>query len=100
MNFVILRYTRQPGYLALTGRQRRASESDTLMDVRPLAVGARGNVDILQMLSKAQDEYDKVKLPSSNQGTFFLQKFIVEYLNRYFEIETHINTLRVFHCKG
>ena len=42
------------------GRQRRASESDTLMDVRPLAVGARGNVDILQMLSKAQDEYDKV----------------------------------------
>ena len=44
------------------GRQRRASESDTLMDVRPLAVGARGNVDILQMLSKAQDEYDKVLL--------------------------------------
>lgn len=44
------------------GRQRRASESDTLMDVRPLAVGARGNVDILQMLSKAQDEYDKVRV--------------------------------------
>ena len=44
------------------GRQRRASESDTLMDGRPLAVGARGNVDILQMLSKAQDEYDS-KVP-------------------------------------
>ena len=54
------------------GRQRRASESDTLMDVRPLAVGARGNVDILQMLSKAQDEYDKVLFGSLkiSKGSF------------------------------
>lgn len=36
-------------------RARRASESDTMIEV------ARDkNVDILQMLSKAQDEYDKV----------------------------------------
>ena len=36
-------------------RARRASESDTMLEV------ARDkNVDILQMLSKAQDEYDKV----------------------------------------
>ncbi len=48
-----------------SGRQRRASESDTLLDTqRPAAVGARGNVDILQMLSKAQDEYDKVSRPN------------------------------------
>ena len=55
------------------GRQRRASESDTLMDVRPLAVGARGNVDILQMLSKAQDEYDKVLFVSFNIYGGFLK---------------------------
>ena len=51
-----------------TGRQRRASESDTAMERPPVAVDAamcsispqKNNVDILQMLSKAQDEYDKV----------------------------------------
>ena len=67
------------------GRQRRASESDTLAerlnDVKPLqqarlasTAGAgpvkagpgfgpslqQKNVDILQILSRAQDEYDKV----------------------------------------
>lgn len=36
-------------------RGRRASESDTVLEV-----GRDKNVDILQMLSKAQDEYDKV----------------------------------------
>ena len=47
------------------GRQRRASESDTLYEraandfVDP-AMNPKTNVDILQMLSKAQDEYDKV----------------------------------------
>ena len=41
-------------------RQRRASESDTTMNDRPIASGQPKNVDILQMLCKAQDEYDKV----------------------------------------
>ena len=36
-------------------RARRASESDTVFDA-----AHDKNVDILQMLSKAQDEYDKV----------------------------------------
>ena len=38
-----------------SSRARRASESDTVFEV-----GHEKNVDILQMLSKAQDEYDKV----------------------------------------
>lgn len=38
-------------------RARRASESDTMCEVV-----TDKNVDILQMLSKAQDEYDKVCL--------------------------------------
>jgi len=38
-----------------SSRARRASESDTMFEV-----GHDKNVDILQMLSKAQDEYDKV----------------------------------------
>ena len=38
-----------------SSRPRRASESDTVFDV-----AHDKNVDILQMLSKAQDEYDKV----------------------------------------
>jgi len=50
-------------------RQRRASESDSLVDLQrstPASNISNGtaipgkNVDILQMLSKAQDEYDKV----------------------------------------
>lgn len=46
-----------------SGRQRRASESDT-SDARSSDAGkgidaVQKNVDILQMLSKAQDEYDK-----------------------------------------
>ena len=71
-----------------TGRQRRASESDTWLERNGATEGAtaagsgasgvtdsgagtlhgsvmvtqRGNVDIMQMLSKAQDEYDKVRL--------------------------------------
>ena len=41
-------------------RQRRASESDSMQDrLDTIAVSVK-NVDILQMLSKAQDEYDKV----------------------------------------
>jgi len=36
-------------------RARRASESDTVFEV-----AYDKNVDIMQMLSKAQDEYDKV----------------------------------------
>jgi hypothetical protein len=52
-----------------SARQRRASESDSLVDMqRDTAASLHGNgtaaasknVDILQMLSKAQDEYDKV----------------------------------------
>lgn len=47
------------------GRQRRASESDTTIDSRAIDAGKsidvmQKNVDIMQMLSKAQDEYDKV----------------------------------------
>jgi len=38
-----------------SSRARRASESDTVFEA-----GHDKNVDILQMLSKAQDEYDKV----------------------------------------
>lgn len=38
-----------------SSRARRASESDTVFEV-----AYDKNVDILQMLSKAQDEYDKV----------------------------------------
>jgi len=38
-----------------SSRARRASESDTVFEV-----AHDKNVDILQMLSKAQDEYDKV----------------------------------------
>jgi len=38
-----------------SSRARRASESDTMFED-----GHDRNVDILQMLSKAQDEYDKV----------------------------------------
>jgi len=38
-----------------SSRARRASESDTVFEV-----AHEKNVDILQMLSKAQDEYDKV----------------------------------------
>ena len=55
---------------AATARQRRASESDSMFDraepggttVGDTATGGGGkrNVDIMQMLSKAQDEYDKV----------------------------------------
>ena len=47
-------------------RQRRASESDSVIDVQRDEIHGNGtvtgakNVDILQMLSKAQDEYDKV----------------------------------------
>lgn len=53
-----------------SARQRRASESDSLVDIqRDNAACLHGNgtatagknVDILQMLSKAQDEYDKVR---------------------------------------
>ena len=54
---------------AAAGRQRRASESDTLYEraVNDYAaadptMNPKTNVDILQMLSKAQDEYDKVRL--------------------------------------
>jgi hypothetical protein len=50
---------------SMAGRQRRASESDTTNDVRGTSDEAKAadqkNVDILQMLSKAQDEYDKSK---------------------------------------
>ena len=86
-----------PSHESRDGRQRRASESDTMVDrtgsgssagsdagvgaggggvgggggggggpgggVEALlrgAVGGQGNVDIMQMLSKALDEYDKV----------------------------------------
>lgn len=51
----------------VSGRQRRASESDTPVDPPSNGAGVLKNadampknVDILQMLSKAQDEYDKV----------------------------------------
>ena len=54
----------------ISSEPRRASESDSVIDIRPsTTVGSQGNgtatlagrnVDILQMLSKAQDEYDKV----------------------------------------
>ena len=53
--------------LDISARQRRASESDTMIDKADnltqnlLKKGAK-NVDILQMLSKAQDEYDKVEI--------------------------------------
>lgn len=52
-----------------SARQRRASESDSLVDMQRDTgaclhgngtAAAGKNVDILQMLSKAQDEYDKV----------------------------------------
>ena len=79
------------------GRQRRASESDTLAerlnDVKPPSQGAglpmagagpgagkagppvgggrsqlqQKNVDILQILSRAQDEYDKVLTPNVHE---------------------------------
>ncbi|XP_064631956.1 mRNA-decapping enzyme 1A-like [Lineus longissimus] len=42
-----------------TSRPRRASESDTMYDRRDTPT--KNPVDILQMLSKAQDEYDKSK---------------------------------------
>lgn len=46
-----------------SSRPRRASESDTMLEV------ARDkNVDILQMLSKAQDEYDKVACCASTSS--------------------------------
>lgn len=38
-------------------RQRRASESDSILDKEE---STPKNVDILQMLSKAQHEYDRV----------------------------------------
>ena len=47
------------------GRQRRASESDTMLDRIDLSMimseKQQRDVDILQMLSKAQDEYDNVR---------------------------------------
>ncbi|CAH1784489.1 unnamed protein product [Owenia fusiformis] len=53
------------------GRQRRASESDTFKERPPEEMtNAEKNVDILQMLSKAQDEYDK----SSKSGTTPVKK--------------------------
>jgi len=60
-----------------SGRQRRASESDTTSDARSSEAGkgidaVQKNVDILQMLSKAQDEYDKV----SKITAFFLLWFL------------------------
>ena len=48
-------------------RQRRASESDTMperAEKMPRPAPAK-NVDIIKMLSKAQDEYDKVKTDPS-----------------------------------
>ena len=41
-------------------RQRRASESDSMEERMP-AIGKAKNVDIMQMLSQAQHEYDKVR---------------------------------------
>ena len=58
-------------------RQRRASESDSLIDLQRSTpacnmgngTGVPGNnVDILQMLSKAQDEYDKVSVQKHCRG--------------------------------
>jgi len=75
-------------------RQRRASESDTPSEGRsgadasassPAAmIGAVGvqapkNVDILQMLSRAQDEYDKAKddvtAPAASRKVWFNNVF-------------------------
>ncbi|KAK3104078.1 hypothetical protein FSP39_024252 [Pinctada imbricata] len=42
-------------------RQRRVSESDSVQEKTEMVSAGVKNVDILQMLSKAQDEYDKAK---------------------------------------
>ncbi len=49
----------------------------------------RGNVDIMQMLSKAQDEYDKVRClyvslgrPREGDGSAYLVDILVQEKNR------------------
>ena len=56
-------------------RQRRASESDTMLEHK-IVMGPPPphGVDIVQMLSKAQHEYDQV-----NQVRIFLQLYIYIY---------------------
>ena len=65
---------------SMAGRQRRASESDTTNDVRGTGDEAKAadqkNVDILQMLSKAQDEYDKVKTNLINRFMLTSARFV------------------------